>query len=220
MRRLLVLALIPAFTACGGPTLETRTFELRYLTESTAQDVVEPYVYEDRPDAPGQISVAGRLLTVRETRDNLERIARVLEQYDRPRENVRLTFQIIRANGAGPVDSSIASIEAQLRRLFRFQGYRLVAQTSTVSTGHSGYRLLATGGNDAYQIEGSLEDASVSGDSGYARLAINLVTNRHGPIMNTRLNIRVGHTAVIGGQPLGQEGALILAVTAEPEVSP
>ena len=220
MRRLLVLALIPAFTACGGPTLETRTFELRYLTESTAEDVVEPYVYEDRPDAPGQISVAGRLLTVRETRDNLERIARVLEQYDRPRENVRLRFQIIRANGAGPVDSSIAPIEAQLRRLFRFRGYRLVAQTSTVSAGWSGYRLRVTGGNATYDIGGELEDTRVSGDSGYARLAVNLASTQHGAILNTRLNIRMGHTAVIGGQPLGQEGALILAVTAEPEVSP
>ena len=220
MRRLLVLALIPVFTACGGPTLETRTFELRYLTESTAKDVIEPYVYEDRPNAPGTVSVAGGLLTVRETRDNLERIARVLEQYDRPRENVRLRFQIIRANGAGPADSSIAPIEAQLRRLFRFRGYRLVAQTSTVSTGNSGYRLRATGGNATYDIEGTLEDAQVSGDSGYARLAVNLASTQHGSILNTRLNIRMGHTAVIGGQPLGQEGALILAVTAEREVSP
>jgi len=215
MRRLLAIILLSVLTACGGPQLDTRTFQLRYLMESAALDIVRPYLM-DR----GTVAVAGRLMTVRDTRDNLERIAGVLAEHDRPPANIRLQFQIIRADGAGPADASIASIEAQLRRLFRFTGYRLLAQSSTVSTGHSGFRLRATSGNDVYDIEGSLEDALIMGDSGSARLTINLASARHGPILNTRLNIRLGHTAVIGGQPVGEAGALVLAVRAEPEVNP
>lgn len=219
MRRLLVLAPI-LLTACGGQKLETRTFELRHLTESAAEDIIEPYVYEDRPNAPGKVQTAGRLITVRETRDNLDRIARVLEQFDRPRENVRLQFQIIRANGAGPADSSIAAIESQLRRLFRFSGYRLVAQASTVNSGQNEFQVRTSSGNELYDIVGELQNVHVSGDSGSARLTVRLGSVSYGQILNTGLNIRLGHTAVLGGQPVGQAGALILAVRADKEVSP
>ena len=220
MRRLTIVALSALLAGCGGPKLETRTFELHYLTSSAAEDVIEPYVYEDRPDAPGKVQTAGRLITVRETSDNLDRIARVLEQFDKPSVNLRLGFQIIRADGAGPVDTSIAAIEAQLRRLFRFRGYQLIAQTSTVAAHSSSFRVVTGSGENTYMIEGEVEDASVSGDSGYARLKITLYAPRYGNVLNTAMNVRLGHTAVLGGQPLGQEGALVLAVRATPEVSP
>ena len=40
--------------ACGrAPNLETRTFRLQSLDDGVALSVVDPYVYGDRPDAPG-----------------------------------------------------------------------------------------------------------------------------------------------------------------------
>ena len=94
MRRLFPLALIALVAGCSrSQQLETRTFELRHLTSSAAEDIVEPYVYEDRPGAPGKVQTAGRLISVRETRDNLDRIGRVLEQFDRPSGNVRRTWR-------------------------------------------------------------------------------------------------------------------------------
>ena len=84
--------------ACGGtPILDTRTFQLKYLRASQAQDIVSPYVFADRPNAKGAMSTSNSTITVRETRDNLDKIARVLAQYDVPRPLVRLTFHLIQA---------------------------------------------------------------------------------------------------------------------------
>ena len=217
MRRLLLPALVLGIAACGGsPRLETRTFVLNSMMSSAAMELLQPYVSPDH----GSISVAGRLLSVRDTRASLERIEQVLYEHDRPAANIQLQFQLIRANGAGPNDSAIGAIEAQLRRLFRFRGYRLMAQASTVSSGQSEFRVRMTSGSAIYAIDGGLEDVRVSGDSGSARLTVNLGSTEYGQILNTRLNIRLGHTAVLGGQPVGQAGALILAVRADKEVNP
>jgi len=74
----------------GGPRLETRTFALRHLGPGEARAIIQPYVYTDRPGAKGDISAVQNAITVRETSDNLDRIARVLAQYDRPEPAVRL----------------------------------------------------------------------------------------------------------------------------------
>ncbi len=117
--------------ACGrAPNLETRTFRLQSLADHVALTVIDPYVYGDRPNAPGAATAMQGVLTVRETRDNLDRIARVLEEFDSPRQSVTLHFQVILANGAGSADPAIAEVEEELRKLFRFAGYRLVAQGS------------------------------------------------------------------------------------------
>jgi hypothetical protein len=108
------------------PVLETHTFELQHLDPHQAAQMIEPYVWDDRPDAPGSMSAVDNTLTVRETEDNLEKIARVLEEFDIPRPTVRLNFQLIEADGAAQGDPAISEVEAELRRLFRYQGYRLV----------------------------------------------------------------------------------------------
>src|SRR5436309_13755764 len=116
--------------ACSprGPNLDTRTFALKYLRGSDAVPIVVPYIYTDRPNAKGVLSVSDNAITVRETPDNLDKIARVLAQYDRPRPFVRLTFHLIEADGAATTDPVIRDVEATLRQLFRFRGYRLVAE--------------------------------------------------------------------------------------------
>src|SRR5438093_2090201 len=116
--------------ACSprGPNLDTRTFALKYLRGSDAIPIVVPYVYTDRPNAKGVFSVSDNAITVRETPDNLEKIARVLAQYDRPRPLVRLTFHLIQADGAATTDPALADVEATLRKLFRFRGYRMVRE--------------------------------------------------------------------------------------------
>ena len=215
MRRAMVISLLVLLAACRGTNdgFETRTFQLHRLSQAQALEIVRPYVYG------GALSAAGNLLTVRESHDNLQRITLLLAERDQDPGNIRLQFQIIRADGAAPPDSAIAQVESQLRRLFRFRGYRLIAQATTVSSGNSNFRVRTSGDHEEFDIEGGLEDIIVSGDSGSARLAVNLSASRFGPILNTRMNIRLGHTAVIGGQPVGAD-ALVLAVRAEPDVSP
>jgi len=102
------------------PELETRTFEVLHLEDWVAEALVEPYVYANRQGAPGMASMVDGKLTVRETPDNLQRIEEVLFEFDRPTPAVRLTFQIIEANGSTGTDPQIAEVEEALRQLFRF----------------------------------------------------------------------------------------------------
>jgi hypothetical protein len=215
-RRLPFMLAVPLLlAACRGPALETRTFDLSYLDGGTAEQMVRPYVYTDRAGAPGQLSITRQTITVRETRDNLERIARVLAEQDRPPANVRLDFQIIRADGPAPLDPAIAPIEAQLRRLFRFQGYRLVGQTFAVATAGTQLHQQVAGPGGPYGINGEIETVGVRGDSGVVRLMVSLDVARSGRALLTRLSVPIGQTAVIGGQSSDGPGALILAVRSE-----
>jgi len=238
VRHMALIASLAALAGCGGSSLETQTFELRHLDEVTAEGIIGPYVYRDRPGSPGTFTITSRTLTVRETRDNLERIARVLAEQDRAPVNVRLVFTVIQADGAGPVDSSIAPIEAQLRRLFRFRGYRVLAQAVTLALEHTEFsHELATArgrngrgaagggdllesdfqrqGRDPIAISGLLETANVRGDSGFVRVRVRMQAPGLGVDISTRLSVTLGQTALMGGQSGRGEGALILAVRPE-----
>ena len=98
-----IVALITAsvgalFLGCGD-SLEVRTFTLERLEAEAAFGLVDPYVYRDREGKPGTMSISEGLITVRELPENLDRIAEVLEEFDRARAAVRLHFQLIQANG-------------------------------------------------------------------------------------------------------------------------
>ena len=123
IKRLSIALYAALAVGCSGrTTLDTRTFEVRYLDDRSVSALIDPYIYGDRPTGGGTWSMSADLVTVRETPDNLDKIARVLEQYDLPRPSVRLHFQVIEANGVGEPDPEIREIEQQLRELFRFDG--------------------------------------------------------------------------------------------------
>src|SRR5437763_15250607 len=110
-----------ALLACrAGPVLDTQTFDLKYLRGEEAAELIGPYVYGDRRDAKGVFGVGEKTITVRETRDNRDKIARVLAPYDRPRPLVPLTFHPIQADVAAPTGQAIADGEATLREVLRF----------------------------------------------------------------------------------------------------
>ncbi|HLB36533.1 MAG TPA: hypothetical protein VJL31_08185 [Gemmatimonadales bacterium] len=212
----LALAGLGVLTACSGPTLDTRTFELKYLRGEEARDIIRPYVFDDRPDAPGQISHQGPLITVRETPDNLEKIGRVLTQYDRPAPSVQLHFQIIQADGATRSDPAIAEVEDALRKLFRFRGYRLVAEALVSGTEFSESAQEIAGVGGPYTIVAHIADVSGSADSGIVRLEASLVIPRVGQALRASVSLRTGQTAVLGNARLNPEGGtVILAVRPE-----
>jgi len=216
----LALLLALPVGACGGPSLETRTFDLHYLDGNTAAQIVKPYVYEDRQGAPGVMTATQQTITVRETRDNLDHIAQVLAEQDRQAANVRLAFQVIQADGAGPVDSAIAPVETQLRRLFRFRGYRLLTQGTTISTVSENFQLQLASPERPFSIRGRLESVRADSDSGAVVLRLELSAGGIGSVLQTRLTLPLGTTVVIGGQPGGGPGAIILAVRAESDRQP
>ncbi len=114
------------------PTLETRTFALHHMDAGEAAKLIDPYIYAEREGAPGMASAAEHVLpaiSVRETPHNLDRIAAVLAEFDRPSDStLALRFQLISPYGSEP-DPEIADVITELRRFLRFDGYSLAGET-------------------------------------------------------------------------------------------
>ncbi|PYP45395.1 MAG: hypothetical protein DMD50_11495 [Gemmatimonadetes bacterium] len=200
-----------------GPNLDTRTFALKYLRGSDAVSIVVPYIYTDRPNAKGVFSVSDNAITVRETPDNLDKIARVLAEYDRPRPFVRLTFHLIEADGATTTDPAIRDVEAALRHLFRFQGYRLVAE-GVVSATEKGEvtQMLATT-PEHYLLSASVQRIAGSADSATVELNVRLELLDHASRFNTTMTIPASKTAVLGNVQARPNGRTLI-LTVRPEL--
>jgi hypothetical protein len=201
------------------PALETQTFELVHLDAGEAAAMIQPYVWSDRPGAPGDMSAAGNTITVRESADNLERIAGVLEEFDRPRPTVRLHFQLIEADGTARGDPAIADVEAELRRLFRYEGYRLV--TEAVVGGMEGSHIEQIVGADTpdetWVILATIGSVRVRDDSGWVQMEVGVRNPRRGAFM-TRVNARIGQTMVVGNAQLMTGGGTLI-LTVRPEIA-
>ncbi|MDP2470782.1 MAG: hypothetical protein Q8W45_03055 [Candidatus Palauibacterales bacterium] len=199
-----------------APELQTRTFEILHLEDWVAESLVEPYVYASRPGAPGMASVVEGKLTVRETPDNLRRIEETLLEFDRPTPAVRVTFQIIEANGESDVDPRIADVESALRELFRFEGYRLLGEVM----------VNGTEGNEVFQefdvpdlgpsaIEATIRDVRTDSSGGSVQLEMRFHAGSR-TVFGTTVRVRAGQTAVLGRTPssVGSRN-IILAVKTE-----
>ena len=218
--RVLALVLVAAIAAgCGtAPSLDTETFTLHHIDGNQAMLLIDPYVFTDRPNAPGSVSGAGNMLTVRETRDNLDKIRRVLSEIDQPRPTVRLHFQLIEADGAGKADPAIAEVEAELRKLFRYQGYRLLHDAVIGGTEGSHIEQVVGREDDAnagYMLIANIGAVRVAGDSGTVQLDVGVRNPMRGALM-TSVNARAGQTLVVGNaQLIHGGGTLILTVRPE-----
>ena len=202
----------------SGPTLETQTFQLQHLEPHEARDLIRPYVWDDRAGAAGTMSAVDNMISVRETRDNLDRIAAVLEEFDLPRPTVRLNFQLIEANGAAQEDPAIADVEAELRRLFRYEGYRLVNEA--VVGGMEGSHIEQVVGADTpdegWVILATIGSVRVIDDSGWVQMEVG-VRNPRGAFM-TRVNARIGQTMVVGNAELMTGGGTLI-LTVRPQIA-
>lgn len=201
--------------ASGGPALDTQTFELQYLVEGEAVALIRPYVFEDRPDAPGSVSATSSALTVRETPDNLDKIRRVLAEYDRPKPTVRLHFQLIEADGATAVDPAIAEVETELRKLFRYQGYRLLTEAFVGGTEGSHVEQAVGTDRDEWMVSAFIGSVRLTGDSGVVRVRAGVRGMRGA--FETTVNARFGQTLVVGNAQLIQGGGTLI-LTVRPEI--
>ena len=222
----------------GHAALETRTFALEHLTTAEAMALVGPYVYDDRTTAPGKISFGiARALSVRETPDNLDKIARMLEQFDVASDapSYRLHFQVVAANG-GESDVRLAPFEEALRKVFRFDGYSLVGEGYvTVSTGSFD---LAINPGDAAAASGQPDDAAITLLGNHpglyniegtihhnGQLALDIVgpsiplREQHWTMggIETTLGFRPGQTLVLGSMPTPDQTVFIVLHVAEGE---
>lgn len=216
MKRItLALAALTLFaSACDRqPGLETRTFAVHHLAPHEVEALIAPYVFTDRPDHPGMLSSGPRAVTVRETADNLDKIERVLAQYDDARPDMRLTFQVIEADGFTESDPKIADVEAQLRKLFQFKGYRLAAEGVVTVTDGGKIQQALVGDSGRYMVDGTIYWTT----GGSASLQeMRLWTTDHDVPLQTSVTIQAGQTLVLGSTPkAGSSATLFLTVHAE-----
>lgn len=215
-RTLLTLALFTSIlgSACQrAPVLETKTFRINHLQPWEVQPLIGPYVYADRADHPGTLSTSEGAVTVRETTDNLEKIARVLTEYDVDRPDVRLHFQLIEADGFTDSDPRIAAVEAELRKIFHFRGYRLAGEATVAATNNASVDQRMAGTDAQFAV---MTDVSwVQG--GMIHLEnVTLRTEDEGDILRTSVNLRPGQTLVLGSSPKqGSSATLLLTVRAD-----
>lgn len=223
-RRLVTGALPVLFfllSACeGSRELEVRTFTLQHRSAREAGELVRPYIFTDRAEAPGTASATGTALTVRETPDNLEKIARVLEEFDQPLPTVRLHFQLIEADSFQDADPAISDVVEQLRSLFRFEGYRLVGETTVLVGGTGGRDTFTQRFPEVAEVGVRVLGEAVVRESGRVRLDLRL-SDPWDDLLETSLTVRPGQTLVIGGtqagHPSGESRNVILTVRAAPE---
>ncbi len=220
------LPLLMALAACSDAAeLDTRTFALAHIEPWEAERLIGPYVYGDRPEAPGAVSTATGAITVRETPDNLGKIERVLAEYDVTRPGIQLRFQLIEAfqrvptGEPLPTDPRITTVEAELRKLFQFEGYRLAGEAvvyaldgSEISQTLSGAKMPA-GVRQEYMVEARV----LRGPENGLRLEEVSLYSMGGRKLRTTVNVRPGQTLVLGSSSMeGASGTFFLTVTAEP----
>src|SRR5688500_18081184 len=114
---------IAALGGCIEDELEVATIDLDYLTAKQALAIAEPYMSSD-----GTLMSSDAMLntiTVRDRRENVRRVERLIEQRDASPQNVSLHFQVVRATEAGGMDPELAKVGNALRELLRFEGYQL-----------------------------------------------------------------------------------------------
>lgn len=223
----ILLLVAPLFLAAcgqmGSAKLDVQTFNLEHRSGLEAADLIAPYVFGDRENAPGEFSATPEAITVRETRDNLDKIQRVLEEFDQPLPSVRLLFQLIEADSFQEEDPAIQDVVRELREMFRFEGYRLLGEAMVPVAG--GFRGQHQFSQRFLGVENPLiiEATAHVLRSGALRLQPLQLRDSWNELMSTSVNISPGQTIVIGGtqvrtEGIGQPGnrsTLILTVRAE-----
>jgi hypothetical protein len=139
--------------------------------------------------------------------------------------NVQLTFHLIEADGFQGDDPEIAAVVTELRKVFRFQGYRLLSTSvlhATANPGSSVSQKVADDQGRAYSIAADV--GAVGGDARPRLTATSLALNvrlglvqqgsSYTGLIDASVRLQDGRTVVLGSARLsGQSGALILAVT-------
>ena len=175
-RLLLALLLLAACEKHRG--METRTFELRRLSNDEAVALLTPYVRDG-----GYLQGKNRLISVREKPDRLKAIEELLKKYDGmgDAQDIVLDVQVIEANGFVGSDSAIADIEPTLRQTFRYRGYRLAGEARVQARESTNFRRSIGSGyiigqqkGDGYALEGAVDRLAMVGSEQRVPIQIQL----------------------------------------------
>lgn len=197
---------------------QVRTFNLDRLSPTEAAQLVTPYV----DGAVGGVFSAGtgvRAITVRGTRETIATIDSILRVNDRPAGTIRLRFRLIAAvDSTLPVDPAIADVDAALRGLFSFKGYRFMGEGAVVATeGIEGFNMTLNVSNmERYIVGGSVRLTDPDGADPTVRLRLSLrgpLAEAGRDLLHTEVPVALGKTVVVGSSGRVQvPGTMILAV--------
>lgn len=104
-----------------------RTFPLHRLAVKDAAKLLAPYL-QSASSGAFETGSEVRAITVRGTARELRTVDSLLTIFDRVPRSVLLRFQIIEATEDATKDPRIAEVDASLRELFRYSGYRLATE--------------------------------------------------------------------------------------------
>ena len=226
---------LPALAGAQDPRdLSVKTFKLKNLRPEDAAKLLGPYV-----NSPGGgVFEAGSIgaITVRETASVLVLVDSLLRVHDRARAAVSMRFQLIAALDSARRDPEIAGIETELRKLFKFAGYELIGEGTTLTEEMSDFTMtlstrpkLVDGQHrlsEGFQIKGWIEGVEGTGADRTLRVTITLQNASQGKdapiLLRTGLTMPAGQSVILGSarpsMSFGSRVALILVV--QPDVSP
>jgi|CXWL01.1.fsa_nt_gi hypothetical protein len=212
-------------------TIAVRTFALRYLDSEDAAKLVGPYV---RSPGSAVYNAGSRAsaITIREQPNILATIDSVLREFDRPPSSVVLHFQLLTSSDTPTNDPAIRDIDAALRGLFRFSGYRVIAEGTTIASDFSDFTVTMSGESDRFIVSGMVGRVKV-GTSPNVKLEVDLKaaprprtpTDSIGAsgmlvdmmmgsqVISSGITMPLGEAIVLGsGSIVNQKGTLILVV--------
>ncbi|HVT38883.1 MAG TPA: hypothetical protein VHE78_07555 [Gemmatimonadaceae bacterium] len=205
--------------------IAVRTFPLQGLSPKDAADLIAPYTMMVPGAGVFEAGGALRAITVRGTSEILTRVDSILRANDHPRTTLVMRFQLIAASDSGVHDAAIGAVDAELRNLFRFAGYRLLSQGTAMANESESFTLTMAGVNgEILRLSGHVISAQPSGGKGSAHLSISLErpepTNMAGvrspapqTLLSSSLTVPLGETVVLGSAAYGAPiPAIILAV--------
>lgn len=213
-------------------TIAVRTFALRYLDSEEAAKLVGPYVR-----SPGSAVYDGgprvNAITVREQQSILTTIDSVLREFDRPPSTMALHFQVLANSDAPTNDPAIADVDKALRGVFRYPGYRLVAEGTALVVDWSIFTVTMNGDSVPMTVSGSVGRVRL-GSSPTVMIMVDLVagSNRRlvadsiapsrtvsyastvpQQLISSQITMPVGEAVVLGsGSIPNRKGTLILVV--------
>lgn len=232
IRKTLFVALMalamPAIASAQDPRdLSIRTFRLKNMKAEDAAKLLGPYVMSP---GGGVFDAGGGSITVRETSTVIALVDSLLRVHDRARAVISMRFKLIAALDSSMRDPAIETIDAELRKLFRFPGYQLIGEGTMLTEEMSDFMTsLATKPvgegkerfSESFQIRGWLDAVAGSGTERAVRANIILAgSGKDNELLRTGISVPIGQTVILGSarptMTLGTRQALILVV--QPEI--
>ena len=120
----LILAGAAPAAAQTEPALLVHAYTLRHQPAAEALTLVHPLLTRR---GSVQLQPGGNTLVVRDEAEVVERVARLLREFDHPAKKLKIRIQVVRAGDGGEGEALDAELAARLGELLRYASYRVAA---------------------------------------------------------------------------------------------